>query len=280
MKSGHRHYSVKQANLALVGVGIATEIIYLTAFLLPFPLLSHYRQDTDMAGIENHSGFGFGLFVASFALLFGLLMLAWFICTRVAPSPAAPEPDESAAAVDDGLEVEKAAPNGGWPILGTILVFGGIFGLTLTFVYPVTAIDIFTYVAQSRILVHYHHNPIFTPPSAFRRDSIMVLSGGWAQSGAPYGPLGIVVDAIPSLLGATGLLANLILLKADVLINDPCRVLYCLSHCGPHILRSSYCGCFACGLEPADPLRDQCERAQRYHHGGHCIAWYPRPHRG
>lgn len=176
----------------MLALGLITEIIYLLAFLWPFPLLGHYTVDTDMAGIMDHRGFGFGLFVGAFVLLFLFLGVAVRLC-----SPQPPGSEHRAA----------------W--LKTVLLFSAIFGLTLAFVYPVTAIDLFNYVAESRILVQYDQNPIFVPPAAFPRDPVMSLSGAWAASGAPYGPLGILVDAWPAVIAPASLLANLLLLKAS-----------------------------------------------------------------
>ncbi len=98
-------------------------------------------------------------------------------------------------------------------MLPIILGFSVTFVITLSFVYPITAIDLFTYVAQSRILLHYHQNPIFVPPSSHPRDAIMYLSGGWMHEGSPYGPVGILVDALPELLFGSSLLVALLVSK-------------------------------------------------------------------
>ena len=199
------------AALACLGIGIAMEAIYVGAFVVPFPLFVYYHRDIDMAGIMRHSDFGFGLFMGSFVCLFALLGVAWYSClhdsrieTELEVQGAHPSQDAAASLSSSGQQRRLL-----WIILG----FGAVFGITLTFVYPVTAIDIFTYVAQSRILVHYHQNPIFVAPARFPHDSIMALTGGWAGTGAPYGPLGILVDATPALVASGSLLLNLILLK-------------------------------------------------------------------
>jgi hypothetical protein len=174
----------------LIRLGLVTEIIYLGAFLLPYPLLGHYRTDTDMAGIAGHSGGGFSLFVAAFLVLFGLATAAFALVARDCDSA-----DHSR-------------------VLKVILGFGALFALTLVFVYPVTATDVFNYVAESRVLVHYHQNPIFVAPSRYPADPIMQLPGYWAGSGSPYGPFGIIASAWPALVVGGNLLWNLILLKA------------------------------------------------------------------
>jgi hypothetical protein len=161
------------------------EAIYLGYFVRWFPLVHYYHADVDMGGITGHSHLGFFAFVGSFTALFALTALAWWLVHDL----------------DDRATL--------WLVLGT----GAIFGLTMVFVYPITAIDVFTYVAQSRILVHYHANPIAVPPTTFHSDPIMSLTGGWGNVGAPYGPVGILIDAAPSVVLGGSLLANLIGLK-------------------------------------------------------------------
>ena len=171
--------------LALIGMGIASEAIYLLYFVRQFSLLAYYREDIDMGGITGHSPLGFWLFVVVFTVLFLLAIGAW--------AAVGPKPDRVT--------------------YGIIIGFGCVFAFTLIFVYPVTAIDLFTYVAQSRILIHYHQNPILVAPSHFPHDSIMYLTGSWMNYGSPYGPIGIVVDALPVVLGGNSLILDLVLTK-------------------------------------------------------------------
>jgi hypothetical protein len=173
----------------LVGISLVTEIIYLLAFLVPFPLLAHYTSDTDMAGLMHHATWGFVLFCVAFTSLFALMGAASVIAGK-----------------SEGIRSDPRAVM--W-----VLGLAAVFVITLVFVYPVTAIDIFNYIAESRILVHYHQNPIFVAPIAHPHDPVMVLSGGWETSTAPYGPLGIVADAWPAVVVGGNVLWNLLLLK-------------------------------------------------------------------
>lgn len=174
-----------RARLPLLGIGLLAESIYVLYFVRSFPLLSYFRQDIDMGAITGHSHAGFSAFVIAFAFLFLLLGAALWLVRR-----------------DDDPRTIRL-----------ILGIGAIFALTMTFVYPVTAIDIFTYVAQSRILVFYHQNPIFIPPAQFPADPIMPLSDGWSTKGAPYGPFGILIDAVPAVIAGDNLLLALVLTK-------------------------------------------------------------------
>jgi len=170
---------------SLVILGLCCELVYLGYFVGQFSLLAYYHHDTNMGIITGHSHAGFVLFVAPLTILFVAFALAWREGGRT--------PDEHA--------------------LRLVLGFGALFALTLTFVYPITATDLYSYIAQSQVWVHYHHNPMFTPPAQFPRDPLMALSDGYQRYGSPYGPLGLVVDAIPSVLFGNRLLADLLALK-------------------------------------------------------------------
>lgn len=177
--------SFLRSHLQLITIGIGCELLYLLYFVWQFPLLRYYRGLTDLGGITSHSSYAFGFFVFIFIVLFGLFSLALRQVRNMS---------------------ERAT-------LWLILAFGGLFALTMTFVYPITAIDIFNYIAQSLILVQYHADPTIMPAAHYAHDPLMALSGGWGRVGAPYGPLGIMIDALPTLISGRNILANLLLLK-------------------------------------------------------------------
>ncbi len=171
--------------LALVVVGLGSEMIYLLYFVGQFPLLQYYTTSTTMQAIANGSPGGFAIFLALSTLLFLLCAVAcWQGCRTT----------------------DRAIF---WIALG----FGALFGITMAFVYPITANDAFAYVNQSRVLVLHHDNPIFMPAASYPNDPFVGLAGQWAASGSPYGPLGILVDALPTVVTGNNFLANLIVLK-------------------------------------------------------------------
>lgn len=172
-------------HLSLLTFAACCELIYLLYFVRRFPLLTYYQSDLDMGKISDYSTSGFVGFLVMFTVLFAVFAAAWWVAH------------------------EEQGPGTIWLVLG----LGAVFGVTMTFAYPMTAIDIFAYVDQSLVMVWYHHNPIFTPPAAFPNDPLMLLAGDWRDTGAPYGPLALIIDAIPTLLAGRDLLANLILLK-------------------------------------------------------------------
>lgn len=171
----------------LVGVGAASELLYLVAFLRPFPFLAHYAEPyLDMAQRNSYSHRAAFSYVTSFVVLFGLLALGWRLV--------------------EGL-IDRTAI---WIILG----FGVVFAGTMVLVYPGTALDVYVYVVYNLVEVQYHHNPIFTAPMTFAHDPLIAQrSDGWGGIGAPYGPFALVLDAIPTILFGRNLLANLLFLK-------------------------------------------------------------------
>ncbi len=174
-----------RAHLFLITVGICCEIIYLLYFVRRLPLLPYYQRLIDMGQIEKYTHTGMLLFVLAFTALFIFFGSAWW----------------SVRFLSDRATL--------WLVLG----FGALFALTMIFVYPATAIDIYNYIAQSLVLVRYHADPLVTPAAVFKDDPLIQLAGQWTNYSAPYGPLGILIDALPSLLSFHNLLLNLLLLK-------------------------------------------------------------------
>jgi len=184
-QTSEKYLAPATGRLPMLLAGAACELIYLFYFVRGFPLLQYYHGLFDLGGITGRSHQGFAAFTAMVGLLYILFGFAWW----------------------------KTVNLTGRCTLWTILGFGGLFALTMTFVYPITAIDVFAYIDQSLILLQYHANPMVVPPSHYSFDPLMALSGGWSGAAAPYGPLGILIDALPTVLAGRNLLANLILLK-------------------------------------------------------------------
>ncbi|MBV9689363.1 MAG: hypothetical protein JO202_06605 [Ktedonobacteraceae bacterium] len=195
-------------HVLLILIGITCEFLYLFYFVRQFGLFQYYGGLTDMARITGYSHSGFAQFVIVFSVLFLLFGLAWW----------------------DVRHLNRRSTL--WLILG----FGSAFGLTMSFVYPATAIDIFVYIAQSLALVQYHANPIVTPPALVANDPLIKLADGWAYYPAPYGPLGLVIDAVPTVIVGRNLLAMLLLMKlmfSAILVVEAFLVYKILSHYAP-----------------------------------------------
>lgn len=171
--------------ILLIFLGIAAELIYLLYFLREFPLLAYYRRDLTLGDITHSSHRALLVFVClTFAVFLAFALACWVV-----------------RALDDRFAF--------WLILG----FALLFVATLVFVYPISSTDMFSYINQSRVLVHYHHNPMITPPSAFPYDRQMYRAIVWRRFPTPYGPLGVVLDASPTMLTRENVLGSLIGLK-------------------------------------------------------------------
>src|SRR5947209_2250665 len=119
-----RAYSFLSARLALVLIGVSCEAFYFFYFVRQFPLLHYYDQLTEIGILTGHSRNGFLIFSTVLTVLFVLFGLAWW-------------------------RVHQLQDRGTlWLIFG----FGAAFALTMLFVYPFTAIDVYTYIANSLVL--------------------------------------------------------------------------------------------------------------------------------
>ena len=131
--------------LSLVLLGLLSEAIYLLFFTLPFFLPHHYTVLVDLGQLTEYKVSSAIAYVLAMVTLFGLCYLGWRLCLQGAPTQA----------------------------LFVILLFAGLFGVTLALMYPVTAIDMFNYFVQARVLNYYHQNPLIIPPSHFPQDPFL-----------------------------------------------------------------------------------------------------------
>ena len=175
----------------LILLGVLTEVLYLVFFTLPYllPDPQHYGWLADVVKLsENKVGASIA-FVMSIVALFALYYWGWRVCRRL--------PGNRATL--------------------TIFIFAGLFSITLVFMYPITAIDMFNYFFSARIFTHYHQNPLVVAPYQVP-DPLgwTALCFWWVPS--PYGPLWILLSSVPSLLGGDNLLLSLILHKVEMAV--------------------------------------------------------------
>jgi hypothetical protein len=168
----------------LITLGVAAQLVYLIYFLRYFPLLPYYggyRFFTDfVTSIPALIGM-----IAAFSGLFFLFLLAWREL-RLLP--------------------EKH-------LLALILGFGAIFSATLLFVYPIHGLDIYKYAEAGTIFFIHHRNPMTTAPIAFPHDLFTPMTDGLKTAPSPYGPLGMLINSLPTPISSGSVLANLLLLK-------------------------------------------------------------------
>ena len=75
-----------------------------------------------------------------------------------------------------------------------------IIGLILVFSYPFLSHDFFSYLFYTRILTLYHHNPYTYLAGDFYLDPWLRFTQ-WTGNNYPYGPVFLLISAIPSFLG-------------------------------------------------------------------------------
>ncbi|HEY4033212.1 MAG TPA: hypothetical protein VGL94_04530, partial [Ktedonobacteraceae bacterium] len=158
-----------RSHLQLFIIGIISECIYLFYLLNIFPLSRYFQINTFMGHITGYTPINFIIAITFFIILFIIFCMAWWQTERFQ---------------------DRATL---WIILG----FGSIFAITNIFVYPLTAGDLFLYVARSLIMVQHHANPMVTPPDQFANtDPLMKLAKGFMTLPSPYGPLAILIQAL------------------------------------------------------------------------------------
>ncbi len=177
--AGSRH------GLWLVPIGATTLLLYSWFFLRPYPLLAYYAVPLlDLGKLTGYSQAAGRDFVLAFLLLFALSCAAYVLCRGRSSS--------------FGLLV--------------VLLFAFLCGLTLVLVYPITAADVFEYVAYARITVFHGLNPHVYRPMDFPDDPLMWYSA-WPHITSPYGPLWTYLSAAIGALSGSSLLTYLLLFK-------------------------------------------------------------------
>jgi hypothetical protein len=101
--------------------------------------------------------------------------------------------------------------------LALICGWAAIFAITLIFMYPVGAADLFDQIFRARLTSHYGLNPFTTLPSGFQGDPFFRYVA-WRGDASPYGPVWETLAAGTSLVGGDDLWRNLILFKTLVTV--------------------------------------------------------------
>lgn len=72
--------------------------------------------------------------------------------------------------------------------------------LVLVFAYPFLSSDLFNYIFDAKIIVHYHASPYTHRPLDFAGDEWLRFMR-WVHRYSPYGPLWLAASMIPAILG-------------------------------------------------------------------------------
>ncbi|NPA90245.1 MAG: DUF2029 domain-containing protein [Chloroflexi bacterium] len=156
-----------------LALAVGGEFFYgLLAWAFPLPRLYARVPPVDFAKLTHyHLAAALGLLLA-YVLLFG--GLAWLMWSDRSPLDAAAIP---------------------WIWAG-----GGIFAVTLVFLYPIFAIDMLMYGVRTRLWLLYGANPFIVIPSHFPHDPWIGLMGEWKEISSGYSPLWEVLALIPGWL--------------------------------------------------------------------------------
>lgn len=178
--------SEKSAGLKLfVFLGGLSGLIYLGCFLLPFPLFRHYQEPLqDLGKLTGHTYAWGGLYLGAVTALFLAYIKALGIVVH------------------------------GHVQLRLVLVFALLFTVTLFFVYPWGAADIYDYILNAKILAHYHANPFAVRGDELANEPWLVYAP-WSDTTVAYGPLWVILAGLAFQIAGSSLLANLLVFKAS-----------------------------------------------------------------
>ena len=171
---------------------VASGLIYLVIFTLPFQLTQYYQTSppVDYTKLTHYSPIGLLTYLLGLGLLFGLFIGA----VRLAIYNRLAKPQ---------------VPSFRW-VFGA----GAVLAAILLFSYPLTAIDLFIYALRSRGWALYGFPPLSTPPEALpAADPWLGLAGEWVDAASPYGPLWEVISLGAFYLSGGSFLVHLFLLK-------------------------------------------------------------------
>ncbi|MCB9079467.1 MAG: hypothetical protein H6631_17835 [Anaerolineaceae bacterium] len=171
---------------------VASGLIYLFIFTLPFPLTQYYQTSppVDYTKLTHYSLIGLLAYLAGLGLLFSLFI----------------------GAIRLAINHRSARPH--LPSFRFVVGAGAVLAAILLFSYPLTAIDLFIYALRSRGWALYGFPPLSTPPEALpTADRWLGLAGEWSDAASPYGPLWEVISLGAFYLSGGSFLAHLFLLK-------------------------------------------------------------------
>ncbi len=169
----------------LVLLGAVSLVTYGLNFLLPFPLFRYYSVRLGGMGLIAVRDAGIALSVtAATVALFLSYGLAYALCR--------------------GQDSRRL-----WVI---VLVGGVLFAITNLFVFPITSLDVYDYIALGRITGVHGGNPYVRSAGDYPLDPFMAYAS-WQEATSPYGPLWETLVGILCRLVGNRLLTNLLVFK-------------------------------------------------------------------
>ncbi len=175
---------------ALSLISILSLLTYFIGLLLPYNLFTLGLEPLlNIAKLTRGDPIAQARFVITFAALSGLYYLAWRLCR--------------------GRQARAM-----W-----IALIAGVFviNLSVLWLYPIGAADIFDNIIRGRITAHYGGNPFYDIPKQFGHDPFLDYAA-WRKSTSAYGPLWELIAAATSRIVGDGMLANVLGFKLTGLI--------------------------------------------------------------
>jgi hypothetical protein len=179
----------------LTSIGVLSGAIYL-AYVMAFPLVPHTEGAHVVYDLEKLARDSRWLAILYFVGLVALFVMFWWAINV-------------ARAIEQARDT--AAREKAFKLI--VLAFGLLFGLTLVWLYPVTANDLFRYVLRGRIWAVHGASPMLHPPNDFPQDPYISFAGEFGDWVSGYGPLWEVLVQVPLRLGATDMAAGAVSLK-------------------------------------------------------------------
>jgi len=179
---------LRRDSYSLFAIGLLSVVVYIVALADRYPLVA-LSQKGSVPDIGVLSGYRWGAaaaYVAAIAATFALYGLALRLARR--------------------LGSDRAAAWG-------VVVLGVAAAAALVATYPLSASDVFLYVARGRVLGVHGYNPFVVPPNAFPMDTYVPFRSQWSGVASPYGPLWEWLAAPLARLGDGTLLGSLLAFK-------------------------------------------------------------------
>lgn len=191
LKNISRSFSTSRTFWILFALGSVSETIYLFYFVASFYLPHFYDVPLlDLGKITQYEYDAAVKFVGAFGMLFLLYYCAYRVCVA-----------EKTSAGDANARL--------------ILFFSLVFAITLLWIYPIGAADVFDYIFHGRILIHYNQNPFSSLIADYPNDPLYPYPA-WKYMPSVYGPIWIILSGMASLAAGSDLLLNLLFYKGLV----------------------------------------------------------------
>src|ERR1700712_355810 len=162
------------------------------AFAWRYPLGANSQTLTDIGKLSRYGGSAFAGYVAGMLVLFGCYILALRESRHLSSRQTLPA------------------------------VFGcaALMAIGMSWMYPVSAIDVFLYAVRSRLLTTYGVNPISVPFHSYPADPWNAfITADWAARVSPYGPLWNLLVAPITWLAGDHMLVALIGFKMLAMVS-------------------------------------------------------------